>query len=142
MQITFSGLSVSNLKRVVEIATGNIVPSWPENEYKQFLESPSGVCVGAFNEGELKAFFLGLLSETDLDVVAIATDKKCQGQGIAGRLLDEVLRTPGILRATLEVDPSNEAAVKLYLSKGFAVVGLRKKYYEGKRDAWLMKWVR
>jgi ribosomal-protein-alanine N-acetyltransferase len=142
MELSFLGLSLADSKRVVEVASGNIVPAWSQNDYEHFLASPSAVCVGAFSCGEMKAFFLGLLSGEDLDVVAIATDKKEQGKGIASKLLEEVLKSPGILRATLEVDPGNEPAVKLYLSKGFSVVGLRKKYYEGKRDAWLMKWER
>jgi ribosomal protein S18 acetylase RimI-like enzyme len=43
----------------------------------------------------------------------------------------------------LEVRPSNEAAIKLYVSYGFNVVGRRRDYYpaqEGKReDALLLK---
>jgi ribosomal-protein-alanine N-acetyltransferase len=85
---------------------------------------------------------LTLLTGTEVDVVSIATRKDAQGKRWARNLLQNVLSLPGIEQAFLEVDPTNEPAVRLYLGTGFQVQGIRKKYYEGKKDAWLMKWIR
>jgi len=54
-------------------------------------------------------------------------------RGLGKRLLAHALeeaRRLGIERALLEVRPSNDAALALYASTGFAICGNRKKYYK------------
>ncbi|NBX92032.1 MAG: N-acetyltransferase [Proteobacteria bacterium] len=142
MDLLFRKLKEHDLSSVVALAQHGLFPGWTDESYLSFLNQSSSVCFGGFIEGKLVSFFLGLFSAGNLDIVAIATDLEQRRKGLAKRLLSEALKPAGVLTATLEVDPQNEAAVRLYMGAGFEVAGLRKKYYEGRKDAWLMRWSR
>jgi ribosomal protein S18 acetylase RimI-like enzyme len=50
----------------------------------------------------------------------------------------EILNKSEVEKAVLEVDTENVAAISFYKKVGFTTQGIRKKYYEGKKDAYLM----
>lgn len=84
--------------------------------------------------GELAAYIcLGVYQRTrELEIYNIAVSTRFRKQGLGKRLLSHALeeaRSRGIERALLEVRPSNDAALALYASAGFAICGNRKKYY-------------
>lgn len=92
------------------------------------------------DEGEPAGFGLAWHLADELEVVDIAVraDKRKRGHG--GRVLDRLLtsaRERGAQRAFLEVRASNEAAQRLYVSRGFRRVGERPGYYGDGEDAWL-----
>lgn len=63
----------------------------------------------------------------------IAVDSARRGEGIGGMLLKElIMKAVGknLAFLTLEVRPSNTAAVTLYRSAGFTDAGRRKNYYQ------------
>ena len=68
-----------------------------------------------------------------------------QGQGLGRRLLEhwlEECRQRRLAMAWLEVRVSNQAALRLYRTSGFAKTGRRKDYYragEGREDAIVMQ---
>lgn len=75
-------------------------------------------------------------------VLAVAVDGRWRRRGLALLLLTALLdqaRAQGCLRATLEVDGSNAAAVALYRRLGFATAGIRRAYYRSGGDA-LIQW--
>lgn len=68
-----------------------------------------------------------------------------QGRGLGRAMLDWLMRDAtdrGARAMMLEVRPSNERAIALYRSSGFAQIGVRKRYYpaaDGAReDAWVL----
>lgn len=66
-----------------------------------------------------------------------------QGQGVGRQFLEYLIRAAGLEASLLllEVRPSNEVAVSLYLSVGFNEIGLRPNYYparKGREDALVM----
>ena len=80
-----------------------------------------------------------ILDEGYIDNVAVRPD--CRRQGIADRLLNVFCRfgEEKLAFLTLEVRPSNEAAVALYQKHGFQEAGRRRDYYEApKEDALLL----
>ena len=65
-------------------------------------------------------------------VPAAGHRQTASGLGVAGKLLDVFLRFAQANRLaflTLEVRPSNAAAIALYESAGYRQVGFRKRYY-------------
>jgi ribosomal-protein-alanine N-acetyltransferase len=142
MEYKIRKLTREDLDQIYSIAQEVLKPLWSKKEYEHFLTQPSSFCWGVDDSDGLACFILTLLVETEVDVVAIATRKNAQGKKWARTLLMKVLTLPGVEQAFLEVDPTNEPAVRLYLGNGFKVQGIRKRYYEGKKDAWLMKWIR
>ena len=80
--------------------------------------------------------------DDELRINNFAIRGDARGEGLARALLASILREArglGCTRATLEVRPSNRAALALYRGAGFVEVGRRKNYYalEGE-DAILM----
>ena len=71
-----------------------------------------------------------LLDEGYIDNVAVRPS--CRRQGIGDRLLDVFCRfgQAHLAFLTLEVRPSNQAAVALYCKHGFQEAGRRKDYYQ------------
>jgi len=81
----------------------------------------------------------------ELHVNSLAVDEHRRRQGIATRLLREVLRdsvAQGARSATLEVRQSNEAARRLYEGLGFQVEAVRRDYYQQPREDALILWHR
>lgn len=68
----------------------------------------------------------------EAEIHTIGVDPAAQGRGIGRALLDGLLAAVDRLHATvfLEVRTDNDAARALYESAGFAVVGLRRRYYQ------------
>jgi ribosomal-protein-alanine N-acetyltransferase len=75
----------------------------------------------------------------EMHILNICVDPLFQGQKIGRGLLTDAIRYGLKNKASmcfLEVRPSNQTALKMYLSHGFNEVGLRKNYYKnkGKRE--------
>ena len=79
-----------------------------------------------------------MLFGDEAHILTIAVRPEHRGQGIGRWLLLHLLaeaRAEGCVSVVLEVRPSNEAAIRLYESLGFAIIGRRKRYYPDKEDA-------
>ncbi|MEJ5921799.1 ribosomal protein S18-alanine N-acetyltransferase [Bifidobacterium thermophilum] len=69
----------------------------------------------------------------DAEIMTIGVARAHQGQGIATRLLGQLVdraRTQGARRILLEVRVDNTAALALYRHQGFTTLGRRKRYYQ------------
>jgi ribosomal-protein-alanine N-acetyltransferase len=94
-------------------------------------------------EGDEIVGYAGLCDYPDeafVQTMAVAKDQ--QGKGIGALLLEELLaeaarrdKTPVLL----EVRADNEPAQRLYLRYGFVKEGVRRGYYPGGVDAWVMR---
>jgi ribosomal-protein-alanine N-acetyltransferase len=91
----------------------------------------------AARTGELLVGYGGLAvvagpPEAEAEIHTIGVDPAFQGRGIGRALLRGLLAVADTLHATvfLEVRTDNAAARALYESEGFAVVGLRLRYYQ------------
>ncbi len=86
--------------------------------------------------------FWTMPGEIQLLNLAVHPDFRRKGVGrfLLGTLLDQA-RAGKKTRVYLEVRPSNAAALALYLSQGFRVIGARPDYYppEGE-EAWILEW--
>jgi ribosomal-protein-alanine N-acetyltransferase len=82
-----------------------------------------------------------LADELHINTLAIRHDQRRRGH--ATRLLRFVFQQAageGLRRATLEVRRSNQAALRLYARLGFAVRGVRPKYYVKPEEDALILW--
>ena len=74
-------------------------------------------------------------------ILNVCVDPELRSHGYGEKLLDELLfraRATSVREIFLEVRPSNERAIQLYLKKGFHQVANRPAYYqanEGREDA-------
>lgn len=79
--------------------------------------------------------------QAEAEIHTIGVDPAHQGRGIGRALLRRLLEVADAAGATvfLEVRTDNDAARALYESEGFAVVGLRTRYYLSGADAHTMR---
>jgi ribosomal-protein-alanine N-acetyltransferase len=85
--------------------------------------------------------FWRVLDELHINNLAVLPEKRRQGvaSALLARVIAEGVRL-GAGRATLEVRRSNEAALRLYERFGFAVAGVRRRYYTNPEEDALVLW--
>lgn len=114
---------------------------WSYNILKQELENKNTTYIVAKENNEVVGFagISTCLDEATLNNIVVK--KSCRGRGIGGELLESLIDLCGDLHMrtfTLEVDTENASAIHLYEKFGFKNLGIRKKYYNGSRDAYIM----
>jgi [ribosomal protein S18]-alanine N-acetyltransferase len=116
--------------------------AWDDAAMMQFAASPQVLClIGsvAGDVGERAAGFLIARKASDeAEIISIGVVPSCRKLGLGRALLEtalELLRASGTRRLFLEVDATNEAALRLYRSFGGEAVGRRQGYYEHGADA-------
>lgn len=105
------------------------------------LEDPDATSVGEEVAGYVVATVIALRGQKIGHVKDLAVKPERQDAGRGRRLISAALRRladHGATQARLEVRPSNEPAVALYESAGFAVIDREEVYYEDGEDALVM----
>ncbi|MDD5712881.1 MAG: ribosomal protein S18-alanine N-acetyltransferase [Smithellaceae bacterium] len=96
------------------------------------------------DSGEIIAGYLNYWVIVDeVHIQNLAVRKDMRRQGIASCLMSEMLvrtREEGVRRTTLEVRPSNNAALALYEKMGFKKAGVRRGYYADTKEDALILW--
>lgn len=127
----------SHLAGVAELERMCFTTPWNEKMLEEELYNDTASFIVAEGEDGSVLGYAGLhviLDEGYIDNVAVRPS--CRRQGIADRLLDVFCRfgQAHLAFLTLEVRPSNTAAVALYEKNGFREAGRRKDYYEEPRE--------
>jgi [ribosomal protein S18]-alanine N-acetyltransferase len=140
-----------DIDQVVAIELDVTPDPWRRAQFEQSLELHQCLILSrrsrtADRDAEAGRVLGYLVLSTMMDqseVLNIAIDPQCQGQGLGSQLLRQGLElVPESVEAVLlEVRVSNFAAIRLYLNHGFIEVGRRRDYYKtefGREDAILM----
>lgn len=117
---------------------------WPAAAFLSELKAGYNHYVAARVDGTMVGYAgiarLGRRAPFEYEVHTIGVDPGFQGRGIGRRLLDELVSFAADGAIFLEVRTDNAAAIGLYESFGFTVVGLRKRYYRvSGADAYTMR---
>ena len=144
--VVYEGLRIGDADRCAELEA-QLFPGddpWPAVAFIRELESRHNHYVAARVDGKLVGYAgitrLGRTPPFEYEVHTIGVDTAFQGRGIGRRLLDMLLEIADGGAVFLEVRTDNDAAIKLYQSVGFDVVGLRKRYYRvSGADAYTMR---
>ena len=130
--MTITELNPGTLPAVAALEAASFSTPWSETSIRGELENPWAIWLTAL-EGDALAGYLGVQYGPDGgDVLTVATDPAFRGRGVGKALLREMcarLREKELRWLTLEVRPSNAAALGLYESLGFRQVGRRPRYY-------------
>lgn len=137
MNYTLVLMDRSHLAGVAELERLCFAAPWSEAMLAEELYNDTASFIVAEGEDGAVLGYAGLhviLDEGYIDNVAVRPD--CRRQGIADRLLDVFCRfgEEKLAFLTLEVRPSNTAAVALYRKHGFQEAGRRRDYYENPRE--------
>jgi ribosomal-protein-alanine N-acetyltransferase len=132
-------LTPEHVPQVCAIARQCFPESWSEDDYRYFLTHECAYSFGLFSpENVLGAYLLSLRVLGEIDIISIATAPIYRRMGLGAYLLSRAIEDLQTKRLMLEVDTENTAAIALYLKAGFKIQGVRKKYYDAKRDAYFM----
>ena len=139
MEIT--EMTLTDLENMKDTLYSDFDNFWSYNVLKQELENENTTYVIAKENSDVVGFAGISICLDEATLNNIVVKKSCRGRGIGGELLESLIDICGDLNVktfTLEVDVSNEPAIHLYEKFGFKNLGIRKKYYNNSRDAYIM----
>ena len=112
---------------------------WKPQNLKSELQNVSSKYIVAKENGEIVGFAGIWYSVDDAHITNIVVRKSYRNKGIGSLLLEKLIELAKPKTSlTLEVNTKNEIAQKLYLKYGFKNLGIRKKYYDGIEDEYIM----
>ena len=133
LAIVFDRMTVDDLGDVQEIEGESFTTPWPPHAYRSELETNRlAHYIVARYDDQLVGFAGMWLMVDEAHITTFAVRKTWRRQGVGERLLLALLdlaQARGAHEATLEVRPSNHPARRLYEKYGFALVGVRRRYY-------------
>ena len=114
---------------------------WTVGIFKNELDNPNCYYIVAIDNNEIIGFggINNVLDECTLNNIAVRIDKRHQNVG--SQILEKLIKLSKSLNSTfitLEVNINNAYAIKLYEKFGFKNLGIRKNYYNGNTDAYIM----
>lgn len=114
---------------------------WTIGVFKEELNNTNAHYIIAIDDDNIVGFggISVVLDESTLNNIAVRIDKR--NQGIASHILEELINLSKSLNCsfiTLEVNITNSPAIKLYEKFGFKNLGIRRNYYHGNTDAYIM----
>ena len=116
---------------------------WSERALLTLCRDHGAGCVAIDEDGRVLAYVGMTYAADEGSITNVATHPDARRQGLGRAVVKALLAKAASLNLAfvyLEVRPSNEAAVSLYQSLGFAVVGRRKNFYRHPtEDALLMQ---
>ena len=137
-------LAYADLPQVIAIERRAFPTPWSLAMFVLELSKPTGICLAALRDGRIVGYLVCSRYVDDWHVMNIAVDPNLLRQGIATTLLEHLFAQadgPGE-QYTLEVRPSNAAAIGLYEHFGFHTAGKRRGYYHDNREDALIMWRR
>ena len=136
-------MTQAHISKVAELEAACFSMPWSENTIAGELSNPLSLWLVAVEDGVV-AGYIGsqtVLGEADMMNVAVSANHRRKGIGraLVNALIDR-LRENNAYSLTLEVRASNDAAIRLYDSMGFEMVGCRPGYYTApKEDALILR---
>ena len=133
-------MTADHLDEVAELERICFSTPWSRNMLAEELDNYLSAFLVALDDNDKVAGYAGLQAVLDEGYITnVAVDPACRRQGVANQLLQvfgSFARGNHLAFLTLEVRPSNAAAIALYEGFGFAEAGRRRNYYDlPKEDA-------
>lgn len=139
--LNISIMQLSDLDEIENIFEKDFPCSWKLSTLKAELCNPSSEYIIASLNNEIVGFAGVWFSVDDAHITNIVVKKSFRNMGIGSKLLEKLIDlTKENYKAslTLEVNTKNTYAQKLYNKYNFKNLGIRKKYYNGTDDAFIM----
>jgi len=142
-ELSFLPMTVADLDSVLSIESVSHIHPWTKGNFSDSLAAGhwaycvrpqlADVVKGSYLDPEILWAYCILFPAVDeLHLLNITVSPKLRRLGIGVKIMNAiegVAAQQNMPRIILEVRPSNEAALKLYLSLGYEQIGLRKNYY-------------
>lgn len=139
--LQISDMTIHDFYELAPIYTSKFDDFWKPSILKSELENINSKYIVAKLNNQVVGFAGIWFSVDDAHITNIAVHKDFRHNGIGSILLEELINLAKEHRKsslTLEVNTKNEYAQKLYNKYGFKNLGIRKKYYQGIEDAFIL----
>ena len=143
-QVKIVPMAAEHLDRLEQLERMCFSRPWSKKMLAEELDNQCAAFLVAVEpETEKAVGYAGLLVGADEGYITnVAVDPSCRRRGVAAQLLqvfDNFAKGNHLAFLTLEVRPSNAAAIALYEGFGFREVGRRRNYYDlPKEDALIL----
>ena len=143
MHVRIVPMTADHLDEVAELERVCFTTPWSRNMLAEELDNYLSAFLVALDDNDKVAGYAGLQAVLDEGYITnVAVFPQYRRRGAAGKLLDVFLRfarANHLAFLTLEVRPSNAAAIALYTRFGFREAGRRRNYYDlPKEDALIL----
>ena len=135
-------LTYADLPAVVAIERRAFPAPWSLAMFVLELSKPGGICLVATEDDEIAGYVICSRHDVVWHLMDIAVAPERRRAGIGSALVQALLdHLPGPHeQVTLEVRPSNDAAIRLYEGFGFKAAGVRRRYYQDNGEDALIMW--
>jgi [ribosomal protein S18]-alanine N-acetyltransferase len=145
--MTIDSMKESDLPAILAIEQVSFPTPWTPGMFQRELESAHARCLCArlnlHDKNIVAAYIVFWLIAGEAQLHNLAVDQEYKRRGLALRLMETMKETAAkneVTAQTLEVRPSNIAAIKLYEKCGFVVKGIRPRYYTDTHEDALIMW--
>jgi ribosomal-protein-alanine N-acetyltransferase len=125
--------TLADAPRLAQLHGASFHRGWGEGEFESML-GESNTLVHRLRLGrKTVGFAISRIGADEAEILSIAIDPHCRGQGLSRNLLLTHLghlAGRGVRTIFLEVEENNRPALSLYKGAGFAVIGRRERYYQ------------
>lgn len=142
MDVKIIDATLADIDFLMELEKGSIIHPWDRDSLKNLVLDDNKIALVAVNETNEKLGYIGcsfVLDEVEIGNLVVSS--KCRRMGIGNLIINELktrLKNSGIETVFLEVESTNEPAIKLYEKAGFKPYNKRTNYYGNGRDCILM----
>ena len=135
-------LTYADLPQVIAIERRSFPTPWSLAMFVLELSKPSGVCLAARRNGRMVGYMVCSRYDIVWHVMNIAVDPDERRRGVASALLGALFERVNDeeARYTLEVRPTNRAALTLYERHAFRSAGRRRRYYQDNGEDAVIMW--
>lgn len=142
-QLTFRPMTQDDADAIAELEEKSFAMPWSREDFWHEAQNELATYIVCELDGKIVAYAGAWVSFNQAEVMSVAVEPSLRGKGIGtilfGKLIEEV-KLRGATAITLEVRPSNTAAIKLYESFGLKSVGRRRGYYIDNGEDALIMW--
>ncbi len=142
-EIIFREMTPADADAVSEIEIKSFALPWKRDTFYEVVQRDNTAYVVGELDGKIIAYAGAWLAFGEAEVMSVAVDENFRGRGFGRKIFAELIRVckeRGATAITLEVRPSNIAAIKIYESFGLKSVGRRPKYYVDNGEDALIMW--
>ena len=140
--MSIRNMETEDIPKVLALQDSLAFQEWNASVFQSEIKAPYSYAI-VYEEGsEIVGYAVFHLMGEDSELLSIAVSEKVQQKGIGGKLLESGLSRLDLDkqdRCFLEVREKNIKARRFYEKHGFALFGIRKKYYADGENAALYR---
>ena len=143
MRLNFRAMTSDDAEAIAALEAKCFAMPWSREDFWREARNELATYIVGEVDGKIAAYAGAWVSFNQAEVMHVAVEPELRGQGIGTMIFGELIKAVklrGATAITLEVRPSNTAAIKLYESFGLKSVGRRKGYYLDNGEDALIMW--